>query len=82
MDVLEHNRQSVKRYQQRNPPEGKCKRCPEPLDRNSTQHCTRHLEHPRETQREKSKKLGRRAPGKHPNTLAVEQLRKDREEIV
>ena len=31
------------RYQKRNIAEGKCMKCPEPLDRNSVCYCTKHL---------------------------------------
>jgi hypothetical protein len=45
------------RYQERNIAEGKCRVCPEPLDRNSVQYCTAHLKKSRERQRTKPKSL-------------------------
>ena len=34
---------SKKRYTENNLAEGKCEKCPEPLDLNSTRYCTKHL---------------------------------------
>lgn len=69
-EFREHRRESARKYRLKNLAEGKCVRCPEPLDRNSTQLCTYHLEQNRERQREKAKLAGKCPPGKHPNTLA------------
>jgi hypothetical protein len=49
------------RYQERNIAEGKCSRCPKPLDRNSVRFCTEHLRKARDRQR--SKKGPRSEPG-------------------
>lgn len=70
-EAREHRRESAKNYQQRNISEGKCNLCPEPLDRNSVQHCTHHLELKRKRQREKAKLAGKYARGRHPNTIAA-----------
>ena len=65
------HRDAALRYQKANIAEGKCKLCPEPLDRNSTQHCTRHLGQKRKRQRERAKRAGKYPRGKHPNTIAA-----------
>ena len=49
------------RYQKRNLAEGKCRYCPEPLDRNSVDMCTEHLRKARDRQR--AKKGPRSEPG-------------------
>jgi hypothetical protein len=54
--------------QRANIAEGKCKLCREPLDRNSVQHCTKHLEQIRERQRAKSDLSGK-APHGRPFTM-------------
>jgi hypothetical protein len=72
-----HRVRSVRKYQQRNVSEGKCKMCPNPLDRNSVRYCTKHLEMKRERQREKAREAGKCPRGKHPHTLAA--LAKTRE---
>jgi hypothetical protein len=59
------------RYQQRNVAEEKCRKCPEPLDRNSVQSCTAHLEKNRERQRTNQKSLNRPQHGRAPGTLAA-----------
>jgi hypothetical protein len=64
------HRDAAMRYQRANIAEGRCKLCPRPLDRNSTQHCTKHLKQKRERQREKAQLAGKPPRGKHPNTLA------------
>jgi hypothetical protein len=72
------HRSAAMRYQQNNIADGKCRLCPEPLDRNSTAYCTAHLQQVRECQRTKSKKLNKPAPGRAPGSLAA--LAKAREE--
>jgi hypothetical protein len=58
-------------YQKRNVAKGKCRVCPEPLDRNSVQHCAGHLRQVRERQQEKSKKLHKPPHGRAPGTLGA-----------
>ncbi len=57
------------RYQERNVAEGKCRICPEPLDRNSVGYCTAHLEKNRERQHTKQKSLNGAPHGRAPGTL-------------
>jgi hypothetical protein len=70
-DPTQAHRIAAQNYRQRNIAEGKCECCPEPLDRNSTQHCTKHLEQKRNRQREQSKNLGKCPRGRHPNTITA-----------
>jgi hypothetical protein len=59
------------RYQERNVAGGKCRVCPEPLDRNSVRYCTAHLEKSRERQRTKQKNLNGAPHGRARGTLAA-----------
>ncbi len=59
------------RYQERNVAKGKCRICPEPLDRNSVRFCTAHLGKSREHQRTKQKSLNRPPHGRAHGTLAA-----------
>jgi len=59
------------RYQERNVTEGKCRVCPEPLDRNSVRYCATHLEKSRDRQRTKSQSLNGTPHGRAPGTLAA-----------
>lgn len=47
------------RYAERNIAEGKCQKCPEPLDANSVRYCTKHLA----AERNRHQKKGKAAPG-------------------
>ncbi|HXL23845.1 MAG TPA: hypothetical protein VOA78_15385 [Candidatus Dormibacteraeota bacterium] len=47
------------RYQARNIAEGKCEKCPQPLDRNSVRYCTKHLG----MARNRMEKKGKAVPG-------------------
>lgn len=67
----EAHRSASLRYQQRNIEEGKCRVCPAPLDRNSVQYCTLHLEQERERRREKSESLGKVPHGRATGTLSA-----------
>ena len=59
------------RYGQRNLAEGKCEKCPEPLDCNSVRYCTKHLAWKREQDRKDREKKGVRigTHGREPGRL-------------
>jgi len=72
------------RYQARNIAEGKCAKCPEPLDRNSVLHCTKHMTAERDRYHRKkglvdagsreylySGEISESTKGRHPNNLAA-----------
>lgn len=65
------HRAAALQYQARNISEGKCRVCPEPLDRNSTRFCTAHLKQSRERQQERTKKLNKPSHGRASGTLAA-----------
>jgi hypothetical protein len=73
------HRAAVVRYAQRHIDNGKCERCPRPLDRDSVRYCKKHLEGWRERKRRKAAALNKPAWGKSPATLAG--LRAAREEL-
>lgn len=57
------------RYAERNLAEGKCEKCPEPLDHNSVRYCTKHLAMKREQDRRDSHRRGKRGnPNLEPGT--------------
>jgi hypothetical protein len=72
------------RYQERNVAEGKCAKCPEPLDRSSVRHCTKHMAAERDRYHRKkalsdpgsreylySGEITESTKGRHPNNLAA-----------
>jgi hypothetical protein len=60
------------RYSERNIVEGKCEKCPQPLDPNSVRYCTKHLAMHREKDRRDREKRGIQpgTRGRQPGTLA------------
>jgi hypothetical protein len=62
------------RYAERNIAEGKCAKCPRPLDRNSVRYCTEHLA------KDRARYTPKGGKGHHPNTLAA--LKRNREALL
>jgi hypothetical protein len=65
------HRAAVVRYAQRHIDNGKCERCPRPLDRGSVRYCKKHLEAGRKRAGRKARALNKPAWGRAPGTLAA-----------